>query len=109
MSYFSIACYRPKPGKDAMLLQAVREHYPVLKAEGLVTERLPYIMKAVDGSVIEVFEWKSIEAKELAHRNEAVGKLWQMFFACADFPPISELEEAKHPFSSFSALEIPSA
>ena len=106
MTLFAIACYRPRPGKESMLLDVVKEHYPLLKAEGLVTDRPPYIMQAKDNTIIEVFEWKSIEAKELAHRNEAVGKLWKTFFECADFPPISDVEEAKHPFPSFSALAL---
>ncbi len=33
-----IVAYRPKPGKDADLLQLTREHVPLLRAEGLVTD-----------------------------------------------------------------------
>ena len=106
MSHFAIACYRPKPGMESKLHDLVRSHFPVLAAQGLVTDRPPYIMQAGDGTVIEVFEWASLEAKNQAHRNEAVGQVWGKMAECADFPPIGDLAESRQPFSSFGAFPM---
>jgi hypothetical protein len=97
MSQFAVAFYRPQAGKEDMLIDVIRQHFPVLLAEGLVTERLPYLTQAKDGTVIEVFEWKSKAAREKAHRSEAVGRLWQKFFECAAFSSLSLIEEAHYP------------
>ena len=52
-----IVAYRPKPGKEAELLELVRGRVPTLGKEGLVTDRVPVIMRAKDGTIIEVSEW----------------------------------------------------
>ncbi len=104
MSQFAIACYRPKLGKEQQLLELVRDHLPTLRAAELVTERPSYIMRAKDGTVIEVFEWKSVEAKDRAHQSAAVGRIWQQMSECADFPPLSDLEEAHVPFPNFEPV-----
>jgi hypothetical protein len=49
-----IVGYRPKPGKESELLELVRNRVPTLRNEGLVTERVPTIMRAHDGTIIEV-------------------------------------------------------
>ena len=47
MGQFTIAVYRPKPGKEAELLQVVKEHVPTLRREGLATDRVAHVMKAM--------------------------------------------------------------
>jgi quinol monooxygenase YgiN len=61
-----IVAYRPKPGKETDLLELVRNRVPTLRKEGLVTDRKPTIMRARDGTIIEVSEWKSPEAIDAA-------------------------------------------
>lgn len=56
MGRFVIAVYRPKPAMRRHVLAAVGKHMPVLRAEGLITERPAHVMRAVDGTVVEVFE-----------------------------------------------------
>ena len=62
MGKFVIVAYRPRPGKEQELLQLTREHLPILRSQGLATDRPLYVMKSADGTIIEVFEWKSVEA-----------------------------------------------
>ena len=57
-----IVAYKPKPGKEEMLQNLMLNHYAVLKEQDLVTDCKPILMQAKDGSIIEVFEWKSDEA-----------------------------------------------
>jgi quinol monooxygenase YgiN len=51
-----IVAYRPKPGKGKELLKLVRNRVPTLRKEQLVTDRAPIIMRARDGTIIEVSE-----------------------------------------------------
>jgi quinol monooxygenase YgiN len=100
-----IVAYRPKPGKARETLQLVRERVPALRREGLVTNRAPTIMRARDGSIIEVSEWKSKEAIEAAHRNPNVLAMWQKFFAVCDCVPLKTLAEAEEMFAGFEPLD----
>ena len=79
-----IVAYRPKPGKENELLELVRDRVPTLRKERLVTDRKPVIMRARDGTIIEVSEWKSREAIDAAHRNPNVLAMWEKFFALCD-------------------------
>jgi len=103
---FAIACYRPKLGQEQALLETIREHAGILRKEGFLTDKRPYVMQARDGTFIEVFEWKSPEAKQEAHQNAAVGKVWQKFSECAEFPPLANLEECRRPFASFVSVKL---
>jgi len=104
MGRFVIAVYRPKAGRAQQLLDVVARHAGVLRAEGLISERPAYAMRAADGTVIEVFEWLSTAAIERAHSNPAVRALWAEFDAACDYVPIAGLPEAQHIFSEFEAL-----
>ena len=75
-----IVAYRPKPGKDKELLELVRSRVPTLRKENLVTNRVPTILRARDGTIIEVSEWKSQEAIDAAHKNPKVLSMWNKFF-----------------------------
>ena len=100
-----IVAYRPKPGKEAELLAVVRSRVPTLRAEGLVTDRAPTMMRARDGTIIEVSEWKSREAIEAAHQNPNVLALWNRFFAVCDCVPLQTLAEAQEMFAGFEPIE----
>jgi quinol monooxygenase YgiN len=104
VAVFSIACYRPKEGKQEELLQLTREHVPILRNEGLVTERPAYAMRAKDGTIVEVFEWKSNEAISAAHSNPEVAKLWKRYEAACDYVSLSTLAEAQDMFAGFEPI-----
>ena len=106
MGRFAIAAYKPKPGKEPELLVAVEKHFRILQAEHLVTDRPPYVMRAGDGTVVEVFEWTSLEAINQAHGNPAVLALWQEFGAACDYVPLTTLKEAHDLFAGFEALSL---
>jgi hypothetical protein len=104
MGRFVIAAYRPKAGCEQRLLSAVGRHAGVLRAEGLMTDRPAHVMRAVDGTVVEVFEWRSTAAIERAHSNPAVQALWAEFGAACDYVPVAGVAEAQQIFSEFEAL-----
>ena len=99
-----IVAYRPKPGKEAELLELVRSRVPTLRQEGLVSDRAPTIMRARNGTLIEVSEWKSPEAIEAAHKNPNVLAMWNKFFALCDCVPLNTLAEAEEMFAGFEPI-----
>jgi quinol monooxygenase YgiN len=99
-----IVAYRPKAGKEAELLEVVRARVPALRKEGLVTDRAPVIVRAKDGTIIEVSEWKSQQAIEEAHKNPRVLALWDKFFAVCDCVPLKTVPEAETMFAGFEPI-----
>ena len=106
MGRFVIVAYRPKPGKENELLAAVRKHLEVLQTERLVTDRPAYVMRGGDGTIVEVFEWRSAEAIQQAHGNPAVQALWGEFAAACDYTPLAALAEAHQMFAEFDAVQL---
>ena len=106
MGRIVIACYRPKPGRDAELLELVRGHYATLRSLRLVTDRAPIAMQAADGTVVEVFEWASAEAIQSAHGNPAVLQMWEAYGRVCDYVPVAQVSEAGQPFSEFTPLDV---
>lgn len=101
----AIVAYRPFPGREAVLDALVASHVPTLRAAGLVTAREALIGKAKDGTVVEVFEWASQKAVDLAHADETVRALWEKFEDVCDYAPLGELAEAREAFATFAAVE----
>jgi hypothetical protein len=107
MGRFVIVAYRPKPGRERDLDAVVAKHLRVLAAEKLVSDRSAYVMRAVDGTVVEVFEWRSAEAIQQAHANPAVQALWGEFGVVCDYVPLSTLAESHQMFAEFDAVALP--
>ena len=104
MGRIVIVGYKPKPGKAEALRSLASNHVQRLRAEGLATAREAIIMEASDGTIIEVFEWKSKEAIESAHKNPAVQVLWTEFSDVCDYVPVASIVEAKQLFAEFSPV-----
>lgn len=100
----AFAMYKPKPGKRDELLGIVRGHVPTLREYGMATERSSYIAESVDGTVIEVFEWVSEEAKKAAHEHPAVAKIWERMYGAATFSAMRDLPENDKPFPDFTTI-----
>jgi quinol monooxygenase YgiN len=104
MSRYVIAAYTPKPGKERQLLAALAKHHGLLRAENLITAMAPVLMRAVDGTLLEVFEWHSTDAIAQAHASPAVQELWNEFGAACEYTPLARLSEAQRPFAEFEAV-----
>lgn len=101
-----IIAYKPKPSMENELKVLVLGHYPKLQEQGLVTDRIPIIMQSQDGTIIEVFEWKSSEAIQRAHTNEAVGQMWMQFNKACDYIPIGQVAESSNLFADYSPITM---
>jgi len=100
-----IAAYRPKPGKDAALRELLHDHVPFLRREGLVTDRIPILGRAKDGTYIEVFEWEDGGIAR-AHENPAVLALWQLWAEACDHVALEDLAEAQGLFAGFEPISL---
>jgi len=104
MGSITVACYKPRPGKEEALLALVRDHLAPLRSQNLVTDRLPIIMRAQDGTIVEVFEWVSQEAIAGAHANPVVLDLWKKFEAVCWYETPSNLAEFQNMFAHFEPV-----
>lgn len=101
-----VAAYRPKPGREKELEQLVREHVPTLRRLGLATDRKAIAMRALDGTVLEVFEWESRSAIDRAHHDPEVQVLWSRFGAACDYVSLEGVAESKQLFAEFEPIEF---
>ena len=86
-------------------MELVRNRVPTLRKEGLVSDRVPTIMRSRDGTIVEVSEWKSQEAIDAAHKNANVLAMWNKFFAVCECVPLKTLAEANDMFAGFTPVE----
>lgn len=105
MGEMVIAAYRPKPGCEAGLLALTAEHIPHLRSLGLVTDRPSLAMRAKDGTVLEVFEWKD-GAIALAHEMPEIHAMWAKYSAVCEYVPLMTLGEAADLFAQFVPLDF---
>ena len=99
-----IAVYRPKEGKAAELEALVRDHLPILQSQDMVTGRASIMMRAKDGTIVEVFEWKSQRAIESAHTNPVVVEMWKRFEQACTYQKLVDLDESRDPWAGFEPL-----
>ena len=105
MSIVAIASYKPRAGMEKKFLRLLKQHMPTLRAEGLISDKSAYLMRSKNGTIIEVFEWKSAKSKSQAHKNERVMALWNQFFPLARTVSIGRLAEFRESFASFEAIK----
>ncbi|GAA0755304.1 hypothetical protein LRH25_18770 [Ideonella azotifigens] len=104
MGVFVIVAYKPRRGQEQVLRSLIDKHLRVLAEQGLVSDRPAYVMQAAEGTLVEVFEWRSAEAVGAAHGNPAVLALWAEFAEVCDYVPLASLPESHTMFAEFTAL-----
>lgn len=104
MESIVIVAYQPLKGKENRLKELLLKHWHTLNNEGLVSPRKPVIAIAENGTYVEIFGWRSNEAKKEAHSNRKILMLWDEFTAVCDMIPIGEVDEAHQLFSAFKPV-----
>lgn len=99
-----IVGYKPFAGKEEALSELIKIHVNTLRKEGLASERNSIIMRSKNGTIIEVFSWKSKKAKEKAHTNPIIKKMWKQFAEACEYVPVGELDEMASVFSEFDSI-----
>ena len=69
-----------------------------------MTERQSIVMRAADGTIIEVFEWVSQDAIAGAHGNPVVLDLWKKFEAVCSYETPANVPEFQNMFAHFEPL-----
>ncbi len=105
-SLIAIASYKPKKEMEEELLEVLRDHMPILSMEDLITDFPAIVLKSKEGYYLEIFEWKSQEAINEAHKNENVRALWKRFEEVCTYISLSDIEECKNEFASFEPVEL---
>jgi|SRR3569833_1001669 len=100
----AIATYRPKPGNEEAFMELVEKHLPALRSLGLATDKESYLAKGKDGTIIEVFEWTSINAIRAAHQHPAISVIWEKMIMIGEFPPLATLDETQRAFPGFAII-----
>lgn len=101
-----MALFRPKPGHESELMACMRDHLPVLRARGLATDAPSTVLRAGDGTLVEIFDWRSAEAIDAAHADPEVAKLWARYAACCDYVTFADLAEGRAMFPSFERVTL---
>lgn len=101
MEKIVIVGYKPLEWKEEKLRELMKTHWSILDGENLVSDRKSIIMQSKDGTIIEVFGWKSEEAMQSAHSNPIVQKMWKEYEKVCEYVPMSNLEESNDLFSQF--------
>lgn len=104
MGLLTFAMYKPNEGKEAELMEILKKHIPTLSELGLITDRAPVTLRTEEGVIVEVFEWTSQEAVDMAHRHPAIGQLWGAMGPICTFPGLKDLKEAHKPFPAFEII-----
>ena len=105
-SLIVIASYTPKDGKEDGMKEVLKDHMPILRKEGLITDFPAIVLKSKNGDYIEIFEWKSGEAIAKAHESENVKALWKRFEEVCTYTNLSDIEECKNLFASFIPVKL---
>lgn len=104
MGRVAIVAYKPMPGKETALRTLIKKYVPSLKEAGLVTDKESFILETKDGTIIEVFEWKSEQAMKKAHTNVQVQKMWREYAEVCTYTPLNRLPETASLFAEFTPL-----
>ena len=98
-----IVAYRPHAGREAALAALVADHVPHLRRLGLATDRPEMAMRAADGTIVEVFEWRE-GGVEAAHAMPEIQEMWADFAAVCRYTPLRDVPEAAAIFATFQPL-----
>ena len=77
----------------------------MLRRLGLATDRPAVVLRARDGSIVEVFEWAD-GAMAAAHSHPDVLAMWDRYAAVSDYVPLVQLPEAHDLFAQFKPLAL---
>ena len=100
-----MALYKPHEGKDAELRKLIARHVPLLRNLELITDRPALLLRAANGTYVEIFEWVS-RAAARAHDHPEVAEIWEAMGKVADFVSLDSLEESRRTFTHFSPVSL---
>lgn len=100
-----VASYRPKPDKKEDLLMVLKNHVPILRQLGLVTDFPGQLMESSGGCIIEIYEWESEDAAKKAMEHPKAQKLMGEIKNLCNAVPLAEIEECKTTSAQFQKVQ----
>jgi hypothetical protein len=82
MGRIAVVADRPRPGKEALLLELTREHLPVLREQG-----------------------RALRTAQSAHTNPALSKMWERYWDACECVPLATIKECGEMFGGFEPVE----
>jgi hypothetical protein len=107
MGRIVIVAFRPRPGRQQALESLIRRHDQLLRAEGLVSDRRPTLMRAADGTMVQLLEW--VVPVETIRGAPVLRSMRAEFEAVAEFVPLADVPEARQLFADFEAVDAAGA
>ncbi|MBP9925153.1 MAG: hypothetical protein KBF45_04125 [Cyclobacteriaceae bacterium] len=104
MGRIFLIIYNPHKGKEQELLSIVKSGYVLLIDGGYVTDRPPILMKAKNGNLLLIFEWKDSNSKEMAQADPAIQEQWKRVSKVSEFEKPDSLIEFSDVFPEFEAI-----
>lgn len=74
---------------------------PLLRRLHLATDHPATVLRAADGTIVELFEWVSAAAMATAHEDPEVLAMWARYAECSDYSTLAELPNAATMFAEF--------
>lgn len=90
----SIAYIRPEEGKDEETLQLLSELYGLMRRKGYSRDLLYRDVKDKGGRLVHLRYWVSEEARDEAHEDPEVHRLWQRLGSISKVEAVLEKLEA---------------
>lgn len=104
MSVNVLAVYVPKPGRHDDLVAEMVDHVPLLRRLGLATDAPSIVLRAPDGTVVELFEWKDHDAIAAAHEHPEVREMWGRYDDCCTYGTLADLPNVDTMFAEFERM-----
>ncbi|MGM0577993.1 MAG: hypothetical protein ACQEXJ_19865 [Myxococcota bacterium] len=103
-----MACYRPRaqPGAADRIEELLVDHVRVLRDKGWITDRKPILCRALDGTYVEILEWREPDTIERAHRDHDVAEVRDQMGHVAEFVHVADLAEAERPYAEMEHLNL---
>jgi hypothetical protein len=101
-----IVVYKPYKGREQELVPAIVASYRDLHQRGYVTAQPAKLMKAANGSIVMIFDWKDENMKNNAQADPVIQQHWMALSKLCEFDKPMNLIECQQPFSEFEAIEI---
>jgi len=104
MGRIVIVAYRPRSGREKALDSLMRRHHGRLRSDGLVIDRPPMLMRAADGTLVEIFEWSAADPATAPSTDARVQQMWSELAEIADAVALRDLPEAAQFGAGFDSL-----
>jgi len=104
MGVHVLAVYRPKKGREADLAAEMVDHVSSLRRLGLATDAVSTVLRATDGTLVELFEWVDHAAISAAHEHPEVLEMWARYDACCTYGTLTDLPNSEQLFAEFELV-----